>query len=80
MQLGNVGAVFFFEWRRSLTAPRIAWWLILTCFPACIVGLIRLVPGEELPREAWASFFLCAIPNVGQHAGDVSLGDARYFG
>ncbi len=62
MQLGNVGAVFFFEWRRSLTAPRIAWWLILTCFPACIVGLIRLVPGETPPREAWAVVFFALFP------------------
>ncbi len=61
MQLGNVGAVFLFEWRRSLTAPRIAWWLILTCFPACIVGLIRLVPGEP-PREAWALVFFALFP------------------
>ena len=61
MQLGNVGAVFLFEWRRSLTAPRIAWWLILTCFPACIVGLIRLVP-DEPPREAWALVFFALFP------------------
>ena len=62
MLLGNVGAVFLFEWRRSLTAPRIAWWLILTCFPAFIVGLIRLVPGESPPREAWVIFFFALFP------------------
>lgn len=39
--MGNVGAVFLFEWRRSLTVPRMAWWLVLMGFPVFIIGLIR---------------------------------------
>ena len=58
---GNVGAVFLFEWRRSLTGPRIAWWLALTCFPAAIVCLLRLPPGEP-PPQAWPLFLFALIP------------------
>jgi ABC-type transport system involved in multi-copper enzyme maturation permease subunit len=56
--MGNVGAVFLFEWRRSLTVPRMAWWLVLLGFPVFIIGLIRFTidaaypdsPGVMRPR------------------------------
>ena len=27
--MGNVAAVFLFEWKRALTLPRMAWWAVL---------------------------------------------------
>lgn len=60
--LGSAATVFFFEWRRSLTRPRFAWWVVLTCFPVCIVGLIRLAPGRPPSRELWTLFLFALIP------------------
>lgn len=34
-------AVFTYEWKRTLTAGRMGWWLALTAFPAAIVLLLR---------------------------------------
>lgn len=62
MELGNVWAVFCFEWRRALTIPRIIWWLALTSFPVLIVALLRLTPGTPPPREAWAVLFFALVP------------------
>ncbi len=60
---GNVGAVFLFEWKRSLSGPRIAWWAVLCLFPVFIVTLIRLSPiPQPLPREPWAIFLFALIP------------------
>jgi ABC-type transport system involved in multi-copper enzyme maturation permease subunit len=53
MNPGNFGAVFFFEWQRALTAPRMAWWLVLTLFPVFIVTLIRISPVPHPPGEPW---------------------------
>ena len=39
--IGNVGAVFLFEWKRSLTLPRMLWWAVLAAFPIFIIGLVR---------------------------------------
>ena len=63
--IGNVGAVFVFEWKRSLTVPRMAWWLVLAGFPVFIIGLIRFSidgahPGQQPPRELWI-FFMFAL-------------------
>jgi len=57
--MGNVGAVFLFEWKRSLTIPRMAWWLVLAGFPVFIIGVIRLVANSTVdppPRELWIGF------------------------
>ncbi len=63
MQVGNVWAVFQFELRRALTAPRLAWWLVLALFPVLIVTLIRFIPKTEpLPREPWSVFLFVLIP------------------
>lgn len=53
MNPGNFGAVFFFEWQRALTVPRMAWWLVLTLFPVFIVTLIRISPAPDTPGEPW---------------------------
>lgn len=55
--MGNVGAVFMFEWKRSLTLPRMAWWLVLAGFPIFIIGVIRFsinatMIEDELPDLA----------------------------
>lgn len=39
--MGNVAAVFLFEWKRALTLPRMMWWGVLAAFPVFIVGVIR---------------------------------------
>lgn len=59
---GNVGAVFLFEWKRALTLPRMAWWAILGAFPVFIIGLIRFVARDNLPRELWAGFLFALVP------------------
>ncbi len=69
MGLGNVGAVFAFEWRRAMSPGRIAWWLVLAAFPVFLVVMIRVVTQFQLPNGAeaienarigwaWALFFL----------------------
>jgi hypothetical protein len=62
MTLRPIWAVFVFEWRRSLTLPRMAWWLVLTLFPGLIVLLVRSAPGEELPREPWIALLFALVP------------------
>ena len=64
MQLGNVTAVFLFEWRRALTGPRIAWWLALTLFPAAIALLIQwaISDSEDASRRVWAVFLFALSP------------------
>lgn len=71
--MGNFGAVFVFEWKRSLTAPRMAWWAVLAGFPIFIIGLIRIsidhatlihpdVKLEPPPRELWIGFLFALVP------------------
>jgi ABC-type transport system involved in multi-copper enzyme maturation permease subunit len=71
---GNVGAVFLFEWKRSLTVPRMAWWLVLALFPVFIVGLLRFTIDaahahsggdpkvDPAPRELWIMFLFALGP------------------
>ena len=68
--MGNVAAVFLFEWKRSLTLPRMGWWAVLAGFPVFIIGLIRFTihPASasngaiQLPRELWIGFLFALIP------------------
>ncbi len=71
--IGNVNAVFLFEWKRALTLPRMAWWALLALFPVFIVGVIRFsMPSEEqrvmypIPPEQlrifWAFMLYALIP------------------
>lgn len=62
MGLGNVGAVFLFEWRRALTATRLAWWLALALFPVFITLLVRMTAVTELSREPWAILMFVLVP------------------
>jgi len=65
--IGNVGAVFTFEWKRALTLPRMAWWLVLGGFPVFIIGMMRfsinaMGPDDLPPRELWIGFLFALIP------------------
>ncbi len=64
MTLGNVWAVFLFEWRRALTLSRLLWLAILTLFPVFIVVLIRVSVHETIPRQPWAVFLFALVPMV----------------
>lgn len=59
--MGNIGAVFCFEWKRALTTPRLLGWATLALFPVFIVALLR-IPGESPPREIWIGFLFALIP------------------
>lgn len=59
--MGNIWAVFRFEWRRALTVPRMAWWCFLVAFPIGISTLVRTVPGD-VPREPWSLFLFALLP------------------
>jgi hypothetical protein len=59
---GNVGAVFLFEWKRAMTLPRMAWWAVLASFPVFIIGMIRFLSQQTLPRELWAGFLFALLP------------------
>jgi ABC-type transport system involved in multi-copper enzyme maturation permease subunit len=63
MGLGNVAAVFAFEWRRAMSPGRIAWWLVLAGFPVFLVVMIRITAGSQnAPREFWPWFLVIMIP------------------
>lgn len=62
-------AVFVYEWKRSLTAGRIAWWLAMAAFPVIITILIQSLgdftkmPVEE-QESTWSVTFYALIPCV----------------
>ena len=60
--IGNVVAVFLFEWKRALTLPRMAWWAVLALFPVFIVGVVRFTAHRNPPREFWAGLLYALIP------------------
>jgi ABC-type transport system involved in multi-copper enzyme maturation permease subunit len=53
--MGNVAAVFAFEWKRALTIPRMIWWAVLASFPVFIMTLISLIAhhGPANQDEVW---------------------------
>lgn len=53
--IGNVGAVFAFEWKRAWTWPRRMWWLLLTAFPVFIILIIRVNVFEASSSEQRAN-------------------------
>lgn len=60
--IGNVRAVFQFEWKRAMTLPRMAWWAVLALFPVFIVGLIRFTAHQNPPREFWSGLLYALVP------------------
>lgn len=56
----SVAAASFFEWRRLMKFPRLAWWLGLAAFPAVLTGAVRSVvgPPESVEEQAAVAFVL----------------------
>lgn len=57
-------AVFRFEWKRSLTLPRIVWWILLAAFPPVLFGLIGIYVGLPLSPEPAEIFVYILCPGV----------------
>lgn len=67
--MGNVGAVFWFEWKRAMSLTRRLWWLGLAGFPVFIVGLVQYTlrnQGEAvdilLLKHLWTWLLFALIP------------------
>lgn len=63
-------AVFLHEWKRSVTAGRVAWWCVMAVFPAVLTAMIRSIPDFErhiryTDRDAfWSPILYVLIPCV----------------
>lgn len=63
MNLSGIAAVFWFEWKRSLTLARLGWWLVLAIFPALIVGMIRSTVDVPISEgAAWLFLLFGLVP------------------
>ena len=60
----RIPAVFFFEWRRALTVPRLAWMLALMAFPPVLLWLVRATARSEPPIEIAAVLVYVLSPCV----------------
>jgi hypothetical protein len=67
--LPNILAVFRFEWQRSMSLARLAWWFVMAAFPAALTGVLvwRGVVMEDQslavdPR--WTLVLYALVPNV----------------
>lgn len=66
--MNALSAVFAYEWRRSLTAGRVIWWILMSLFPITVSLLIRTLPDFErnVPERArdtfWSIFLYVMIP------------------
>lgn len=68
--MNQLRAVFFYEWKRSLTFGRIAWWVFMASFPIVITIMIRLLPlfetevQEDRRDTVWSILLYVLIPCV----------------
>ncbi len=67
--LSRLVAVFEFEWRRTITLPRLAWWFTLMAFPPLLMLLVRMAaraeqPDAEVPHEVAAIMVYLLSPCV----------------
>ena len=62
--LVRIPAVFLFEWRRALTAPRLAWMVALMVFPPLLLALMRFTAGSAPPPEVAAILVYVLSPGV----------------
>lgn len=69
--MNQLRAVFFYEWKRSLTLGRLCWWAVLTAFPVLITLLVTSEADFEnegmSPAEiegVWSLLFYMLIPCV----------------
>lgn len=63
--LAKLPAVFWFEWRRALTAPRLAWMLALMTFPPLLLALMRLTSTNGEPPDNTATAVLVYVLSPG---------------
>ncbi len=57
--MNSLLAVVRFEWTRTMTSGRIAWWVVLAAFPVVITGLVRWFTYDtvnQVPAERMADF------------------------
>lgn len=62
--LQRIPAVFFFEWRRALTIPRLAWMLALMAFPPLLLLMLGSAAREDPPLEIAAILVYVLSPGV----------------
>lgn len=62
MSVAKIGAVVGFEWRRSLTLPRVLWWIVLTMFPVFLVTLVRISAPQNPPYTVWMGMLYTLLP------------------
>ena len=58
--MGNVGAVFLFEWKRAFTWQRMLWWWVLAVFPVFIIGLVVFTVKADARHSEPLWLGLCA--------------------
>lgn len=73
--MNSLAAVFTHEWRRSLTAGRIVWWILMSLFPIVVSIVIRTRPDFEpnMPVQSrdtfWSIFLYVMIPCLSSTLG-----------
>ena len=61
----SIACVFWFESRRALTPSRLVWWVVLTLFPALIIGMIRMATENSRvspESDFWIIFLFALVP------------------
>lgn len=62
--LQRIPAVFFFEWRRALTVPRLAWMVVLMAFPPLLLYAANSMARRDPPVEIAAILIFVLSPCV----------------
>jgi ABC-type transport system involved in multi-copper enzyme maturation permease subunit len=62
--LQRIPSVFAFEWRRTLTLPRLAWMLALAVFPPALLALLRATAPDDPPPEVTAVLVFLLSPGL----------------
>lgn len=62
--LQRIPAVFFFEWRRALTIPRLAWMIVLMGFPPFLLAIISSSARRQPPDDVAAILIYILSPCV----------------
>ena len=62
--LQRIPSVFFFEWRRALTIPRLAWMVALMAFPPGLLLMISSAAQRDPPIEVAAILVYALSPCV----------------
>lgn len=60
----RIPAVFFFEWRRARTVPRLAWMVALMAFPPLLLALVRSTASSDPPAEVAGLLVYVLSPGV----------------